>query len=38
MSRGEETGSGRQAAKIESNREVRVKSLHICDSMAGCIL
>lgn len=38
MDRGEEVGAGRQASKIESDREVRVKSLHICDSMAGCFL
>jgi hypothetical protein len=36
MGRGEEVGARRQAAQIESDREVGVKSLHICDSVAGC--
>jgi hypothetical protein len=36
MGRGEEVGTRRQTAQIESNREVRVKSLHICDSTTGC--
>jgi hypothetical protein len=36
MGCGEEIGARRQAAQIESDREVRVKSLHICDSTPGC--
>ena len=36
MGRGEEVGAGRQATKIENDREVRVKSLDICDSTPGC--
>ncbi len=32
MGRGEEVGTPRQAAQIESNREVRVKPLDVCDS------
>ena len=35
MGRGEEVGARRQAAQIESNREVGVKSLAPCNSMAG---
>ena len=36
MGRGEEVGAGRQAAQIESDCKIRVKSLDNCNSTPGC--
>ena len=36
MGRSEEVGARRQATKVESDREIRVKSLHIRDCTTGC--